>query len=332
MADLTCCIPVYNAEKYLAECLESILSQTHSDFKVLAYDDGSTDGSADVIRSFNDDRVTLIDGGENRGGIWGRTQLINRIQTEYCVWCDADDRFIRLDAFEYMLDEIRNGNFDMVNLVRDISIDSNGHSGVTEKYLYDDFAYCGDRLFEKFYPADNHVRFHSKIFRTDLIRKSLPSGSDLEKRYITDDLFFAPMWFFHCKRYKHIASNEPVYEYKNDIGISGKPRHDLSPKRIAGWVKMLYSLVLSIHRRMTEVRPVSQTEIQNMLSGALVENVARAIGSTRKHYGDEYADGLVKIWHTALCEDGRHLLNGVDQFEMPKYVHILELLLQGRLS
>lgn len=53
-------LPFYNAEEYLAESIESILGQTFTDFELLAIDDGSTDGSAAVVKSFIDKRIRLI--------------------------------------------------------------------------------------------------------------------------------------------------------------------------------------------------------------------------------------------------------------------------------
>lgn len=60
-------IPVYNHEKYVAECLESVLNQTFQDFEILITDDGSTDRSVEVIRSFTDPRIHLNVFPENQG-------------------------------------------------------------------------------------------------------------------------------------------------------------------------------------------------------------------------------------------------------------------------
>ncbi len=51
---VTVCLPVYNASAYLRECIDSILGQTFPDFELLIVDDGSTDESADIVRSYAD--------------------------------------------------------------------------------------------------------------------------------------------------------------------------------------------------------------------------------------------------------------------------------------
>lgn len=57
---ISVCIPMYNASAYLRECIESILCQTFSDFELLIVDDGSTDESRDIVRSYQDPRIRLI--------------------------------------------------------------------------------------------------------------------------------------------------------------------------------------------------------------------------------------------------------------------------------
>ncbi len=53
-------IPVYNAERFLQESINSVLSQTFTDFEIVIVDDGSTDGSADVVRSYSDSRIRMV--------------------------------------------------------------------------------------------------------------------------------------------------------------------------------------------------------------------------------------------------------------------------------
>lgn len=85
-------IPVYNVERYLRECLESVLSQTFTDFEVLCVDDGSTDGSPEILREYaaKDERVNVLRQ-ENMGVSAARNSALNRIKGEYFTFLDADD-------------------------------------------------------------------------------------------------------------------------------------------------------------------------------------------------------------------------------------------------
>lgn len=66
-AKLTVLMPVYNAEKYLREAIDSVLSQTHREFEFLIVDDGSTDGSADILKSYTDPRIRTVR--QKNGGV-----------------------------------------------------------------------------------------------------------------------------------------------------------------------------------------------------------------------------------------------------------------------
>ncbi|HGX1815890.1 TPA: glycosyltransferase family 2 protein [Escherichia coli] len=50
-------VPVYNVEKYLRECIQSVLDQDFNDYEIICINDGSTDGSLDIILSFDDQRI-----------------------------------------------------------------------------------------------------------------------------------------------------------------------------------------------------------------------------------------------------------------------------------
>ncbi len=88
---VTVLMPVYNAEKYLKTAIESILKQTFSDFELLIINDGSTDGSEEIIRSFNDKRIRLFNNEQNLGIIKTLNKGLNLAKGEYIIRMDADD-------------------------------------------------------------------------------------------------------------------------------------------------------------------------------------------------------------------------------------------------
>ena len=92
MPKLSIIIPVYNVEKYLPKCLESILKQPFKDLEVICVNDGSTDGSLDVLQKIkkNDDRVVIIDK-KNEGSGIARNIGLSTAQGEYVYFIDSDD-------------------------------------------------------------------------------------------------------------------------------------------------------------------------------------------------------------------------------------------------
>lgn len=84
-------IPVYNCEKTIKKSLASVLNQSFSDIEILIWDDGCTDQTIEIIKSFSDDRIKLYQEGKNKGVAYGLNRLIEQASGEYFVRMDGDD-------------------------------------------------------------------------------------------------------------------------------------------------------------------------------------------------------------------------------------------------
>lgn len=86
-------LPVYNGEKYLADAIESILTQTFTDFELLVVDDGSQDGSAEIVRKYakRDERIRLLQHESNQGHAAARNSGLEAAQGKFIAAMDADD-------------------------------------------------------------------------------------------------------------------------------------------------------------------------------------------------------------------------------------------------
>ncbi len=87
--EISCIVPVYNGERYLAEALDSIMRQTLRPAQVIVVDDGSTDGSADIARGYGD-RITYLQQ-PNAGPASARNRGIRHATCDYISFLDADD-------------------------------------------------------------------------------------------------------------------------------------------------------------------------------------------------------------------------------------------------
>lgn len=96
-------VPVYNVEKYLRECVESVLGQTYGDFELILVDDGSTDSSGEMCDQYalKDGRITVIHR-ENGGLSAARNTGMDASRGEYIYFLDSDD-YIRGDALERLV-------------------------------------------------------------------------------------------------------------------------------------------------------------------------------------------------------------------------------------
>ncbi len=114
MPKVSVIIPVYNVERYLGECLDSVLGQTLKDIEVLCVDDGSTDGSAAILADYaaRDARVRLFKT-EHAGAFRAREAGVKAATGEYFYFMDADD-LLDTVAFERLCTLADKENLDQV--------------------------------------------------------------------------------------------------------------------------------------------------------------------------------------------------------------------------
>ena len=100
---VTVVVPVYNVEKYLKKCLDSLLSQTYHNIEIIVVNDGTTDKSLDIAKEVNsiDERVKIISQ-ENQGLSEARNTGIRNAKGEYICFVDSDD-FVHKDYVKLLL-------------------------------------------------------------------------------------------------------------------------------------------------------------------------------------------------------------------------------------
>ena len=118
-------VPIYNVEKYLAECVDSILGQTFQDMEIILVDDGSLDSSSQMADDYavRDQRVKVIHK-ENGGLSSARNAGMKIARGEYIYFCDSDD-YISLDAIEILYETATKNDLDMVLFNGDSFVDKN---------------------------------------------------------------------------------------------------------------------------------------------------------------------------------------------------------------
>ena len=100
MAKVSVIIPVYNVEKYLRKCLESVVNQTLKDIEIICVNDGSTDSSALILDEYarNDNRIKVYTQ-ENQGQGAARNMALELAQGDYIAFVDSDD-WLEVSALE----------------------------------------------------------------------------------------------------------------------------------------------------------------------------------------------------------------------------------------
>ena len=115
MPKVSVIIPIYNTEKYLRKCLDSVCNQTLSDIEIICVNDCSTDNSLEILEEYasKDNRIKLIDFKENKGAAVARNAGIDEAKGEYIGFVDSDD-FIDLDFYEKLYNKAVKSGADCV--------------------------------------------------------------------------------------------------------------------------------------------------------------------------------------------------------------------------
>lgn len=193
-------VPVYNASQYLCECIESILSQSFRDFELILINDGSTDNSLSICKSYErqDGRITLISG-ENGGVSKARNRGLDAAKGEWITFADADDYFLD-DALSTLYERAMQTGTDLV-LANALKL-KDGKSRELHRLK--------NEVLPNAIMSIKHFALWGYLFNADIIRKNRLRFID-GLAYSEDRIFI-----YQMARYcKTIAfCNKPIYVYR----------------------------------------------------------------------------------------------------------------------
>lgn len=169
-------IPVYNASKYITECLDSVLNQTFTDIEVICVNDGSTDDSLEILEKYSSE-IKIINQ-ENKGASASRNQGLKKAKGEYILFVDADD-YLRKDAIKKLYTLAVEKNLDLI-LFKIINFDDKTHD--EEIYTYFEMDLLKNRV-------KNNV-FNYKDVKDLLFRISVTPPGKLYHRDVIKDIEF----------------------------------------------------------------------------------------------------------------------------------------------
>ena len=212
-------IPVWNGERYLQQCLQSVKEQTLRELEVIVVDDGSTDRSGAIADAFaaEDSRFRVIHQ-ENKGPSAARNVAIREAQADIIGFVDADD-WIKQDMFETLYRVMQQDKSDVVvcNFI---------HAYKNERCGFDLKAAAGiyhhDDIMLHVLSGHLGKSLWNKLYRRELLRQSLPEGK------VYEDVGTLYKWLSHAKQMTVI--DEPLYCYRQCRGSITNSR-DTAPKR-----------------------------------------------------------------------------------------------------
>lgn len=198
--DISVIIPVFNAEKYISNCLESIINQSFKNLEIICINDGSTDGTLNILEEYskNDNRIKVISK-ENEGQGIARNIGISQANGKYISFVDADD-WIDLDAYKILHEYMVNNDLDVLFFQLINYINSSGN--LVETDLYNHSFFKEDELLFNQEDYDDFL-FNipvcpvSKLYKTDFLKEN---NFNFQSDVIFEDNYFFYNMYFHAKR------------------------------------------------------------------------------------------------------------------------------------
>ena len=175
MAEFSIIVPVYNVEKEIKKCLDSIKNQTYGDFEVLCVDDCGKDSSMDIVREYaqKDNRFKILTHEHNRGVSAARNTGLDNASGEYTMFVDSDD-WLETNALEVIKDNFDKSKsevivFNIYNCYPDGKKEINDTTNfkkanqtqvlLTENNLNTFIGVVWNRAYKTSLINDNHIRF-----------------------------------------------------------------------------------------------------------------------------------------------------------------------------
>lgn len=212
-------IPVYNTEKYLDECLQSVLDQTYQDFEVILVDDGSTDNSPQICDDYQAKypEVIRVLHQQNSGQLLSRINAIYAAHGDYCIFLDSDDLLVD-NALETLHEQIISQlSPDMITYL--FYYDRDGKLEKSRGICEENKLFCETDITElhKLFFADVLLNsMCTKAVKREILLKSTCHAEKFSSLRCAEDRLQS-MWILN-NIHSAFYLNEPLYRYRLVVG------------------------------------------------------------------------------------------------------------------
>lgn len=313
MPRISVILPVYNVDRYLEKCMDSILNQTFDDFELICIDDGSTDTSLSILKEYanKDLRITIIIQ-KNQGAGVARNKGIDIAKGKYLSFLDADD-YIEATMLQKMYEQCEQHNAQI---------------GICKAYFY-------DNVTSEVKPCTFSVRSHEipdkECFSCEEIKSSpfhALMGWAWDKLYLkefvieyklrfqeqrtTNDMYFVFMSLLYAKRISII--DEYLYYQRRNVSNS------LSSTRYKSWECFYYALI-KIKEEMEDKELYSKYE--QSFSNYALHSCLWNLESLPMDIAEKLYNKLINEWFDKLNINGHDDNYFENKNEYKKYLEII---------
>lgn len=219
-------VPVYNVEKYLARCVDSILQQTYDHFEIILVNDNSPDRSGEIIKKYAqaDKRIIEVAHESNRGLFQARLSGVEAAHGDYIAFVDSDD-YISVDWFRKLVQKAEETDSDIV--VGEWCFD---HDGISCTYLnldpfrLNDYMLEGDDVLDSFMEQEGRcfswTVVWNKLYKASLWKSAMPEFKRFSEEHghmlMWEDIAFSAGLWARAARVTNVhGSNYFYFKHKN---------------------------------------------------------------------------------------------------------------------
>lgn len=224
MPKVSIIIPIYNAEKYLSEVLDSLLNQTLADFEIICVVDCPQDASREIVRSYQekDNRIRIIENERNIGAALSRNRGIAEARAPYLCFFDADDIF--------EADLLETAYRTMSENVADIVLFE--HDSFSEHFMYNTSGDAEASNYAQVFclrdlPEEALTYWYcvpwNKMFRREFVQRHSLFYQDLPS---SNDVYFSDMAMLLAERIVHLPTNKKYVHYRVNSGTQISANRD----------------------------------------------------------------------------------------------------------
>lgn len=200
-------VPVYNVEKYLRRCIDSLLAQTYPNLEILLINDGSSDGSWDICVEYESSHHNVKAFSKINGGLSSaRNSGLGHAVGKYVGFIDSDD-WIEPDMYEYLFKLLTNYNADAAQVKYELAYDSN-HKMPELKELIEIHEGCENIL--EFYMEQTTATGDYSVCIC-LFKTTIANKYKFREGKTSEDMDYKFKVFAECECF--VSSNKPKYHY-----------------------------------------------------------------------------------------------------------------------
>lgn len=269
-------VPIYNAEKTIKRCLDSIIFQTYKNIEIILIDDGSKDSSFALCKKYSDkDRRIVLFHKENGGEASSRNFGILKSNGKYVAFVDSDD-FVDNKFLEILYNNIVDTDSDISICNYDIFNDKKFHKNSKKSFV---ITYNKKQSFENLSLNKGYYGYcWNKLYKKEILLKM---GDNLvnEKIHMCDDLEFNSRYFTYIK--KSVFTTDKLYYYY------------LNPNSVTGNMK-LNSKVLTVNEAYNNIIPIFEKYTTKGTDNIIYNYLKMQLNINYRYYIENKKHKLIK--------------------------------------